>query len=105
MGCGNNDASSTTRFGGITQTYVLQGGARKLTLDGRTGTYQASTFSGVNLLPVSLTRRDITVGGVSLPYIATRNLFQASGIMGVASDAISVDPTPVPGHLQHLGGR
>ena len=113
MGCSDSSNSSTsshtptataTPFAGINQTYILQSGVRQLTLDGLTGTYQVTNFSGVKQFPVSLTQTQITVGGLLLPYLATTDLFQASGLMGMASGAVSKDPTQFPATYNTLSG-
>ncbi|HTY57008.1 MAG TPA: hypothetical protein VMB26_17505 [Candidatus Binataceae bacterium] len=115
MGCSSDSGSSgsahiptptatATPFAGINQTYILQGGVRQLALNGLTGIYQATTSSGVNQLPVTLTSRQITVGGLLLPYLATANLFQASGFLGIASSAVSKDPTQFPATYNTLSG-
>jgi hypothetical protein len=111
LGCSGSSGSSkptptatATPFAGINQTYVLAGGVRRLTLNGLTGSYRAVTFSGTNQLAVSLTQNRITIGGLSLPYMAVGNFFQGGGFMGFASGAVSTDPTKFPATYNTLAG-
>jgi hypothetical protein len=113
MGCSSNSDSPSptttptatpTPFAGITNTYILQSGVRQLALNGLAGIYKATTSSGVNQLPVSLTPSRVSVGGLLLPYLATANMFQASGFVGMTSRGVSKDPTQFPATYNTLSG-
>jgi hypothetical protein len=103
FGCGGSDESNSS-FNGINQTYVLASGNRKLQLQGKTGSYTAATFAGVNTMAVSLKEHTISIGGQSLPYLADHNLFQGGGFVGYADDAVIDDPAKVAGTFNTLTG-
>ncbi len=105
-GCngGSSGQSSTTSFAGINQTYTLASGSRKLQLNGLKGTYAAVTFSGLNTIPVSLTRDTMVIGGQSIPYLASQNLIQGGGYVGYADTMVIDDPAAVAGNFNTMVG-
>jgi len=89
---------------GLRGTYVVAGGRRQLQLRDRTGTYTAVTVDGERVLPVTVGRKTISVGGLSSPYLAAGDLLIGGGYVAFAQTRVISDPKAVPGTYTTMTG-
>jgi hypothetical protein len=100
----DGDSKGGAPFAGITQTYVVAGGNRRLELNGLNGTYSATTPGGTQVLPVSLGEEDLSIAARSVPYLAEGELIIGGGYAGFAVDSVFSDPRTAAGTYTTMTG-